>query len=218
MDPLIIGLGHKARQGKDWIAAKAVEGDNLSIILHFADPLKEEVENKERKFPLIYIDDSAYNLLSDSKNITYISKLPEEVPYLHKIIQERNITEYWGMDSKDSKMLQFWGTDFRRASDDNYWVNKIKEQIESFNGKYRKVYIPDVRFKNELAFIREMGGIYIEVIRVNKDTGDRWLDDSRDPNHASEIDLDNAEFDISVLAHDGDLNSLNDFANYLKKI
>ncbi len=121
------------------------------------------------------------------------------------------------MDDKDSKMLQFWGTNFRRASDDNYWVNIIQKQIESFNGKYRKIYIPDVRFKNELTFIKDSGGIYIEVMRIHSD-GERWLDDSRDPNHPSEIDLDNAEFDISVLAHDGDLESLNDFATYLKNI
>ena len=152
------------------------------------------------------------------KNIPkYIFKLPEEVPYLHEIMKERNITEYQGMDDKDSKMLQFWGTNFRRASDDNYWVNIIQKQIESFNGKYRKIYIHDVRFKNELTFIKDSGGIYIEVMRINSD-GERWLDDSRDPNHPSEIDLDNAEFDISVLAHDGDLESLNDFATYLKNI
>lgn len=187
--------------------------------MHFADPLKEEVTNKARLFPLVYFADGGYYLLDSMyKNIPkYIFKLPEEVPYLDEIMKERNIIEYQGMDDKDSKMLQFWGTNFRRASDDNYWVNIIQKQIESFNGKYRKIYIPDVRFKNELTFIKDSGGIYIEVMRIHSD-GERWLDDSRDPNHPSEIDLDNAEFDISVLAHDGDLESLNDFATYLKNI
>ena len=69
-------------------------------------------------------------------------------------------------------VLQWWGTDVRRAEDSNYWINKTKLSIEHFQqGKYQCIILTDVRFENEAELITSMGGIIVKVVRpdVKKD-------------------------------------------------
>jgi len=221
LDTLIIGLGHKARQGKDYIAEAASKGDDNSSIAHFASALKREVENRDRRYPLIYKDVGHYRLFTgpgSGDEPEFIYKFTGEVPYLHNLMTKRDIKIYYGMDEKDAEMLQFWGTDFRRGQDEDYWVKMLDYHIKFLKNKgIRKIYIPDVRFKNELKYIKDNNGIYVDVIRLKED-GTRWLDSSRDPNHPSEVDLDDVEPDIRVEAFDGDLKALDKFSDYLRNI
>jgi hypothetical protein len=221
LDTLIIGLGHKARQGKDYIAEVASRDDDKSKVVHFADGLKREVENRDRRYPLISKDVGHYKLLDKiglDGEPEFAYKFIGDVPYLHSIMTKRHIKRYDGMEDKDSPILQFWGTDFRRSQDEDYWVKMLDCHIKFLIKEgFKKIYIPDVRFRNELKYIKDNKGLYVDVVRLNKD-GTRWLDPSRDVDHASEIDLDNVEPDIRIEAYDGDLKSLDEFADYLKNI
>ncbi len=53
------------------------------------------------------------------------------------------------------RLLQWWGTDYRRAQNDEYWVDLLG--TEWFNSTDRYV-ISDVRFRNEADSIRSRGG------------------------------------------------------------
>ena len=233
----LIGLGHRARNGKDTVANFIEQKYPNVTIYHFADPLKKEVMNTERKFPLIYRHKNKYakhfwyNVWSHDEEYRSIGE--EDLPFLHKIFEERKIEEYWGMDGnghdekKDGLMLQFWGTEWRRERfNRNYWVKKIEDYfMENFYWNHQDensfFLLPDTRFRNEVKWLKDMEivrdrvrGIYIEVVRYNEDNT-RYYAPDRDPNHLSEIGLRNFEADFKLEAKSGDLDSLQKQTNKL---
>lgn len=210
----VILIGNKARQGKDMVAQYMKKHLENVHIIHFADPLKMEVMNKVREFPLILQSPECYTLLDSYDNpegyyplFKHIER--EKLPLLENIFNKRNIHEYWGMNGngfdehKDGEMLQFWGTDFRRELCNNdYWVNIIHQWIETIrhdnnkilhSGQNLYICIPDTRFKNEVNFLDTLASTthvkhFIKVERYKN--GKRFITSDRDPNHQSEIDLD----------------------------
>lgn len=232
---IILGIGYKARHGKDYLATYLKNKLNNCFLLHWADSLKKEVMNKERTLPLIYTKEHKgniyYNILNKNNNLIYYHVLQaQNVPILHNIFINRNITEYWGMDGngddefKDGPMLQFWGTDYRRKMfDTNWWVNLTMQEASDIAEKYDKkdypaiIIIPDTRFPNEVDAIRTKNGYYIKVNRINKD-GTPYIDPSRDPQHPSENSLDGVTGDYEVTAVSGDLQTIHNFGDELIKI
>ena len=51
--------------------------------------------------------------------------------------------------------LQKWGTENKRSKDGNYWINKIKPQLDFLTRTADVVVVTDVRFLNEAAFLKE---------------------------------------------------------------
>lgn len=94
-------------------------------------------------------------------------------------------------------LLQWWGTDFRRAQDPNYWVNWGMRSAEAFAGRgIQGVVFTDTRFANEAQAVKEAGGIVIKV-EARDDVRERRIGEV--PHHASEvIDL---SFDYLVHNH-----------------
>lgn len=226
----IIGLGHRARQGKDTVSDFIKAKRKNVIVYHFADPLKEEVMNKDRKIPLIYREKSRW---SDhywysvwSHDTEYRTIVESSLSFLHKIFEDRQIQEYWGMNGngcdehKDSLMLQFWGTNWRRQRfGSDYWINRVEDYFR--NNFYNKQFngdayflLSDTRFRNEVAWIRDWNfpqdGIYsyyVKVARYNED-GTPYYDPDRDQNHSSEVDLENTTPDYLINAKSGEINLL----------
>lgn len=206
---VIVGLGNKARAGKDTIGnfMKEYLADKCKV-LHFADALKQEVANHGNDYPLIqqYYDViKRYFYVIEGKHTLY----QEECKMLHDIFMERGITKYQGSDIKDPLILQWWGTDYRRYFfDEDYWVKRVEEKITEDT----IIIIPDCRFKNEYKWIKShKNGIYVQVNRTNDDDT-IYIDPNRDPNHPSEIDLDGIAFDYEVSAHSGEIIKLQNFA------
>jgi dephospho-CoA kinase len=86
-------------------------------------------------------------------------------------------------------VLQQWGTEFRRAQDDLYWVKRGIQRAYEIEGVYAEgllVVFTDVRFANEAYAINEVGG---KVIRVEAPTEVRnaRLEGRDAPDHASEV-------------------------------
>lgn len=79
------------------------------------------------------------------------------------------------------RLLQWHGTEFRRAEDPNYWINLVRNKMRT--GKW---VVSDMRFQNEVNMVRESGGAI-------------WLIEGRSdgytPTHASETDWRSATFD-----------------------
>ena len=214
MSQLIIGLGHRARQGKDYAAQYIANTFGNVHILHWADALYKEVQHIDHKdnFPLIKKEGNIYSVFDTiGHDGSPIHRLftKDEVPKLDKIFSDRGIFEYEGMEEKDSELLQFWGTDYRRKIfGANYWVNRTLQDIKSIDDN-SIIVIPDTRFFNEFDTIKFMDGIYVEVERYNLDNS-RYYANDRDPNHPSENELDDISYDYIIKAQSGDVKTLRD--------
>ena len=214
----LLFIGSKARQGKDETANIISKLKGNTYIFHFGDPLKIELTNTERKYPLVIKKDNTVQILDNFAMGRYRHFNLNEVPYLKKILSERQIDKYWGQDGKDREMLQFWGTDYRRRKlTDNYWVNIVDQWIDEIiskkSNKDTYICIPDTRFKNEARLAlkykkhplfedTQNTSRYINVQRFNED-GTRYVAEDGDPNHASEIDLDDYEADYTIISKSG---------------
>jgi predicted phosphohydrolase len=97
-------------------------------------------------------------------------------------------------------ILQWWGTDFRRAGNSNYWVYKMDKLLASLYSEEKAavIIITDVRFQNEYDYIKSINGILIRVSRplVHDDT------------HLSETDLDKVHEWDSIILNTGTIKDL----------
>ena len=68
------------------------------------------------------------------------------------------------------QILRWWGTEYRRAQDESYWLKKMQARIDWANQQDmppNTIVITDVRFKNEAELVRKMGG---QIWRIDRDT------------------------------------------------
>jgi hypothetical protein len=217
MTQLILGLGNKARHGKDSFA-KAIDAyyalQNGAAAKHglstykpvmiqqhaFADALYKEVNDElKRRGDSLWINRqiwvgptrSNFVTLPDWVQPTPDAEVSTRAPY-----------------GKHPLLLQWWGTEFRRSQDPLYWVTKWKAGI---NPKANIVLATDMRFINEALAVKDVGGSTVRVSRLNLD-GTPFVDTSRDPNHPSEIELDGHNFDYRITVKTGDLVLLEEWA------
>jgi len=153
---IIIGIHGKKQHGKDTCAEELLEllKDEYPVIIHFADPLYEEV--------------------------SAVTGVP-----IHIIKQHKSVFR---------PLLQWWGTDFKREwnQNDDYWVDQIRLRISNLTPKHRIVLIPDVRFMNEVKFVRSFKGSLL--IKVERKFASPLLD-----SHSSETSLDHFDhFDFVI--------------------
>lgn len=185
MKSIVIGFGHKARQGKDH-AAKTIArvyGGQFDIGLYsFAKALKEEVDSLN-PFALCLKHGVEYDTNPDMTD-----------PHCKT------------SHGKQPKALQFWGT-YQRQRDPFYWVKKVRAEIEADGRQF--AFITDMRMKNEFQFVKAFGGRTVRVTRLG------YVDLSRDPNHISEVDLDGAKFDYEINAEEGAIRGLEEDALYV---
>lgn len=155
---LIFGFGHRARHGKDTVA-KIIKGDRDMFydirIYCFAYALKNEVNQAAL---------SAGGMHYLWKEETYFVngrdefvQLPDWVTYDPNPPMDDPLCPL----GKQRTLLQWWGGEFRRSVDPDYWVKQVKKQIAK--EKPEIALITDVRYPNEIKFVEEYG----ESIKVH---------------------------------------------------
>jgi hypothetical protein len=167
-----------------------------AIVIPFSSSLKEEVKrflvvngvrhtdanlygtqaDKEQQFSIVNVD-----LIVEvfPEFITFVDKFAERDSYFHN-----NITATF------RSLLQWWGTEYRRKQDENYWTDKFLEKaFESPTGSL--VLADDLRFPNEFDVIICNGGTTIRIDRPDRPQ-------SATSNHPSETSLDDAIFEFYV--------------------
>ena len=82
--------------------------------------------------------------------------------------------DFWSNETKmevtPRLVLQLFGTDcMRNGFDDGVWVSLLKKTILDNPGNY---VVPDVRFENEIAMLRDIGG---EVWEVKRGADPEWM-------------------------------------------
>jgi hypothetical protein len=113
----------------------------------------------------------------------------------------RECREQHGMTEKDPALLQNVGMK-RRGEDADYWVKQIDAQLEI--EKPDMAVITDVRFLNEVRYVRQRRGVSVNVSRLNED-GSRYISTDRDPYHPSETELDGYTWNYFIKAYTGEV-------------
>lgn len=171
---MIIGItGHK-QNGKDTIAKYLINKHEF-IQFSFAEPLKEISKI------LFGFTDEQVN--GDKKEI---------------------IDDFWHLTPRS--VLQFMGTEMFRNQisslipdiGHDFWIKILEKKILSLSPNYRNIVISDVRFPNEVEFIKKYNGIMINVFRNNLISID---------NHPSEQLIDTLKVDYYI-PNNGSINEL----------
>lgn len=193
MSPLILAFGNKARHGKDTAAAVVINSSKLPVKrVAFADALRQEITNATRK-------------AGGSEELLGSCIEPGiEIPDWVKLDPNPDMTDPALPYGKHPLLMQWWGTNYRRSQDPDYWIKKWKDQVCNFDGI---VVAPDVRFINEAAAVKSLEGYTIKIQRLNSD-GSCYFDPYRDPTHASETDLDGWNWDFQLSAKSGQIEWL----------
>lgn len=164
----ILGLTGYKQAGKTTLAGVAVVDFGFQRI-GFADELKEMVEKMWPAFTFAHI-------WGDRK---------EEV------------LEEYGKTARE--VLQHVGTDMFRAYDPDVWVRCMRRRIHAYlmrmGNSARPIIIDDIRFDNEAALIRELGGQVWEVVRKDPQSKKRRKKDI----HPSELGLLASSVDMVIL-------------------
>ena len=163
---IVIALTGPAGAGKDTVADTLVTHAGFTK-LAFADALRLEIAaafglgahqygvlsdraTKEHPTPLLALmhchDDAffnvAYRMLADDGTV-------------------------WAVRERSPRqIMQWWGTEYRRAQDPDYWVRRLGERVADLmvQGE-RRFVVSDCRFVNEARTIRSMGGEVWRVLR-----------------------------------------------------
>ena len=140
---LLIGLGHKARQGKNTAALGLLEAAPISIdarLYAYATALRQEVRSACIRFG--------------------------HAAALIESFKEAGLMPEWVRDEagKQRTLYQWWGTDYRRKQDPDYWVKRLFAQVKKDAPDL--AIVTDVRFPNEAESIKSAGGVLIKVIRT----------------------------------------------------
>ena len=103
-----------------------------------------------------------------------------------QIENKEKVIEPWGISPR--KIYQLLGTEVGRGIDVNIWVKNAEMFVKSVAG--HTVVITDVRFDNEAFWIRNRGGVVINIVRDQ--------DDIVENRHSSEGGLKPDNIDLTI--------------------
>lgn len=164
---IILGLAGKARSGKDTVADFLVKRYGF-IKFAFSDALYQEVQDAYG------LEDQSLLRNAETKEapqhalrLRYCSDLGF-IHLAHKILAGEYPDAFFPLDElslSPRQILQWWGTEYRREQDPDYWVKKTAERLDAFRAAFRypeqvpQFFVnPTCRFPNERAWIRGQGG------------------------------------------------------------
>lgn len=97
------------------------------------------------------------------------------------------------------QFMQNYGTELRRGSDSNYWVNRWLAAANLLWMEGKSIVVDDVRFLNEAEAIRLAGGKIIRIVRKGQETPDQ---------HTSETEMASIKVDATIEVGEGEIEKL----------
>ena len=133
---ILIGLGYKARQGKNYVANYMKEYNPQVKLYAFADELK-----------------------------LYCKEHHNELEPQWQLAHQTKAHPAWKADAiyGCTPILQWYGTDVARKENPNVWVQALAKRL--YAEKPDIAVITDVRFLNEAQFVKDNFGFMVEVRR-----------------------------------------------------
>lgn len=165
MEFTLITLTGPAGAGKDTVADILQSHLGFSR-LAFADALRAEIcaafslepvylsarSTKEQPMPAL--------ALRRCRDNAFIAR----VASLHGVTGMRD--DFLTAPRSPRQILQWWGTEYRREQDPDYWINQVDLHLGA--GQFdlvRRIVVTDTRFDNEAAMLRAHGGIVWAITR-----------------------------------------------------
>ena len=168
----LIGLAGKKGAGKDTVA-KSISG---AQVYAFADELKYIV-NRLFNIPLSLLHGSQ----EDKNRLTHVI---DPIEFNRMTVRET---------------LQVFGTDVCRTMSNEVWINSLDKRLKAEADPDKVQIITDVRFTNEIEYIREMGGIVVYLTRdPNKVHVDRHISENTITKDKCDYTLDNANCNLKT--------------------
>lgn len=162
---MIIGVSGKAQAGKGEFARLAQDMYGATIV-SFAAGVKEEVSDFLTAHDVVFTFRNLYGNYDDkeaSLRMRHSNLDDVATSFLSALGDYSN--GYWYFTARS--LMQWWGTEYRRNQDPDYWVKKALTKCDN----YKKLYvIDDVRFPNEAAGILAKDGVLVRVNRTNSPT------------------------------------------------
>lgn len=199
---VVVGFGHKARSGKDEAVKAILEARAGQYDVRryaFGDALKREVNEAAVAaggMLQLFQQGGVTEMFSDGSQLL---AFPDWVQY----DPDADMTDPLCPLGKQRTLLQWWGTEYRREQDPNYWVAKLEATL--LVEQPRIALISDLRFPNEVSWIKSdpSGGFVCRVDRVGYK--------SSTSQHSSETILDfmgEEDWHYVIQVPDGDLDEL----------
>jgi len=197
--PLLLAFLGQRAVGKTSLA-KWAAGTYGGEVMSFATALKLEVYDllaaTDYKTP--YVSVSA--ILPDCSSIKWT-----DLPIPRLVLPSKQEKLQWIDANKASlsKMIQEYGTEYRRAQDDRYWINPLADKIVEFRLMgANAIYVDDVRFRSEAQALKDLG---FNLVRVNCGTQEQ----------IDRATIRDSSFDISTLQHQSERDTLYTYCDYI---
>jgi len=183
---MIIGFAGKAASGKTTAAQYLAPLLNKEThIVPMAMVLRDEVEAFLRAIGAEDFVPLVYGCQDDKLRVFYIDEQQalQQCPQWNSFLAEHaDIQDRPGQSALSvRRILQWWGTEYRRAQDPDYWTKAWERKITGFNLQQVHILVDDVRFMNELNTLRGLGSRIVKIDRPGYAAAG---------NHASETSLD----------------------------
>ncbi len=218
---ILLGFSGKLASGKDSVAARIVDKLRLDPVMHysFAQPLKDEVDQ--------VLDLARRGSLHTFGEVMSVRE-GEPASQLRRLVELALLADP-ACDARTRtpemrRVLQFWGTEIRRADDYDYWVKRATRAVFDQVSAGTHVYYTDGRFPNEILGSQSIG---FRVFRLQVDPAvqaerlahrDGLSIDADAQLHPSEIALDDfAEFDLVVDNNGPFERTVTSIMNWLQK-
>jgi hypothetical protein len=208
---MIIGFAGKAASGKT-TAARHLQSclAGASLIIPMALVLRDEVEDFLRRSGAEEHVSLVHGSQEDKVRVFHVDTdraLAACGQWGHFIAEHRDLQDRTGMTAVTvRRLLQWWGTEYRRAQDPDYWTKAWGRKVEQYDLSRTQILVDDVRFMNELVVIRAHGGLIIKIQRPG------FLGANT---HSSETSLDDFSGWDAVIVNDG---TLEEFKSKVKQV
>ena len=178
-----IGLAGKSGSGKDLVADYIGEQHSFKKIA-VADAIRDEVAD---------FFTTAFSILA------FLPGFQMVIDAFRRMVWEKPTHPAMRV------LLQWWGTEYRRSQDPDYWTKKLASRLDNHDW----IVVSDVRTPDEMDVIRKAGGEIWFVERPG--VGSVGI-----KNHYTEVALEGASFDRTIL-NDGSIDELKHRVEWLFK-
>jgi hypothetical protein len=176
IDSVVIAFGFRARSGKDTAVAEIIKQRGLKLPIYnmednaanaerydvrryaFADALKREVNQAAIEaggMEKLFLPNRRFAMCKG-----YYMDFPDWVQYDPNAPMDDPLCPM----GKQRTLLQWYGSEYRRADDDTYWIRQLEQTIEL--EKPTIAILSDLRFPNEMDWVLRHG----EAVRVDRDS------------------------------------------------